>query len=225
MTTVQSTSNTPSQALLDSVNGKKNTTKDNVTIAQDRFMKLLVEQMKNQDPLNPMDNAQVTSQMAQLSTVTGIDKLNSTLESLIASVQGGQSYQAANMIGHNVLVPGNDVSTSGTGGYFGINVPTGADKLSVVIKSATGSTIRTVDLGKQDPGIIPMQWDGIADDGSVAPTGSYKFEVAATVAGKSIAVDSLNYAKVMSISNAASGLKLNLSNLTAVNTSDVKEIY
>jgi flagellar basal-body rod modification protein FlgD len=71
MTTVQNTSSTPSQALLDSVNGKSKSIKDSVTIAQDRFMKLLVEQMKNQDPLNPMDNAQVTSQMAQLSTVTG----------------------------------------------------------------------------------------------------------------------------------------------------------
>lgn len=225
MTTVQSTSNTPSQALLDSVNGSRNTVKDSVTIAQDRFMKLLVEQMKNQDPLNPMDNAQVTSQMAQLSTVTGIDKLNKTLESLISSVQAGQSYQASSMIGHNVLVPGNEISTTGTGGYFGINLPTGADKLSVTIKSASGATIRTVDMGSQDAGTVPLQWDGIADDGTVAKSGDYIFEATATVNGKGVAAESLNYAKVMSISNNASGIKLNLSNLTAVNTSDVREIY
>ena len=106
-TAVQSTSTTPTQALLDSVNGKKNSTANSIDKAQDRFMTLLVTQMKNQDPLNPMDNAQVTSQMAQLSTVTGIDKLNNTLESLIGSVQTGQSYQASSMIGHNVLVAGN----------------------------------------------------------------------------------------------------------------------
>jgi len=225
MSSVQSTSSTPSQALLDSVNGKKSTTTTSVDEAQNRFMKLLVEQMKNQDPLNPMDNAQVTSQMAQLSTVTGIDKLNSTLESLISSVQAGQSYQASGMIGHNVLVPGNEVSTSGTGGYFGVDLPSGADKLTITIKNSAGATIRTVDMGKQDSGTIPLQWDGIADDGSVAKTGDYKFEATATIAGKSAAVDGLNYAKVMSISNSSSGLKLNLSNLTAVNTSDVKEIY
>lgn len=224
MSSVQSTSSTPSQALLDSVNGKKSTT-TSVDEAQNRFMKLLVEQMKNQDPLNPMDNAQVTSQMAQLSTVTGIDKLNSTLESLISSVQAGQSYQASGMIGHNVLVPGNEVSTSGTGGYFGVDLPSGADKLIITIKNSAGATVRTVDMGKQDSGTIPLQWDGIADDGSVAKTGDYKFEATATIAGKSAAVDGLNYAKVMSISNSSSGLKLNLSNLTAVNTSDVKEIY
>ncbi|MDP3088179.1 MAG: flagellar hook capping FlgD N-terminal domain-containing protein, partial [Methylotenera sp.] len=113
MAAVQSTSNNPSQALLDSVNGQKNSKTNSIDNAQDRFMTLLVTQMKNQDPLNPMDNAQVTSQMAQLSTVTGIDKLNNTLELLIGNVQPGPSYQASSMIGHSVLSPGNEVTTSG----------------------------------------------------------------------------------------------------------------
>jgi flagellar basal-body rod modification protein FlgD len=225
MTTVQSTSNTASQALLDSVNGTKNTTTSAVNATQDRFMTLLVTQMKNQDPLNPMDNAQVTSQMAQLSTVTGIDKLNNTLESLISNVQSGQSYQASSMIGHNVLVSGNEVSTSGTGGYFGIDLPIGADKVSVAIKDSAGTTIRTVELGKQDAGTLPLKWDGLADDGSVAKTGSYKFDVTASIASTSAAATGLSYAQVMSISNSTSGIKLNLNNLASVSTSDVKEIF
>jgi len=224
-TTVQSTSNTASQTLLDSVNGKKNTATSTVNETQDRFMTLLVTQMKNQDPLNPMDNAQVTSQMAQLSTVTGIDKLNNTVQSLMTSMQTGQSYQAANMIGHNVLVPGTAVSTSGTGGYFGVDLPTGADKLSILIKNSAGATVRTMSLGAQDAGSIPFKWDGFADDGSVAATGNYKFEVAATVAGKSVTADGLNYAEVMSVSNSTSGVKLNLSNSASVSTTDVKEIF
>jgi flagellar basal-body rod modification protein FlgD len=224
-TSVQSTTNTASQALLDSVNGVKNTTTSSVNATQDRFMTLLVTQMKNQDPLNPMDNAQVTSQMAQLSTVTGIDKLNNTLESLISSVQTGQSYQASSMIGHNVLVPGSDVISSGTGGYFGVDLPTGADKLSVTIKDSAGSAIRTLALGTQQAGTLPLNWDGLADDGSVAKTGSYKFEVSATTAGQSVAAEGLSYAQVMSISNNASGVKLNLSNLANVSTSEVKEIF
>jgi len=73
---------------------------------EDRFLKLLVTQMKNQDPLNPLDNAQVTSQMAQLSTVTGIEKLNAALTTMSQSFASSQSLQAANMIGHGVLVPG-----------------------------------------------------------------------------------------------------------------------
>ncbi len=224
-TTVQSTSNTASQALLDSVNGTKNNTKTNVDATQDRFLKLLVTQMKNQDPLNPMDNAQVTSQMAQLSTVSGIDKLNTTMESLIGSVQSSQSYQASSMIGHNVLVTGNDVTTTGTGGYFGVDLPVGADKLTVTIKDTAGATIRTLTPGAQTAGTLPLNWDGFADDGSIAKSGSYKFEVAATVAGQSAAAEGLSYAKVMSVSNGASGIKLNLNNLASVSTSDVKEIF
>ena len=225
MTTVQSTTSKPSQAFLDSVNGKPNAEKNSIDKAQDRFMTLLVTQMKNQDPLNPMDNAQVTSQMAQLSTVTGIDKLNKTLESLISSVQTGQSYQASSMIGHNVLVPGNEISNTGTGGYFGVDLPVGADKLSVTIKDSTGYTVRTLAFGSQQAGTLPLNWDGFSDDGSLAKTGNYKFEVAATVADQSAAAESLNYAQVMSISNSSNGVKLNLSNLASVNTADVKEIF
>ena len=225
MSTVQSTSSTPSQALLNSVNGTSATAASTANETQDRFMTLLITQMKNQDPLNPMDNAQVTSQMAQLSTVTGIDKLNSTVESLMSSMQSGQSYQAANMIGHSVLVSGDAVTTTGTGGYFGIDLPTGADKLSVTIKDSAGSTIRTLNIGAQDAGNVPLKWDGFTDAGSVAATGSYKFEIAATTAGQSVTANSLNYAEVMSVSNSTSGVKLNLSNLTSVSTSDVKEIF
>jgi len=225
MTAIQTTSSSPTQALLDSVNGKTSATKSNVDVAQDRFMTLLVTQMKNQDPLNPMDNAQVTSQMAQLSTVTGIDKLNSTVEALMSNMQSGQSYQAANMIGHSVLVPGTAVTTTGAGGYFGVDLPIGADKLSVTIKDSAGTTIRTLNFGAQEAGSIPLKWDGFADDGSVANTGNYKFEVAATIAGQTASADGLNYAEVMSVSNSTSGVKLNLSNLASVSTTEVKEIF
>src|SRR4030065_346047 len=77
---------------------------------EDRFLALLVAQMKNQDPLNPLDNAEVTSQMAQLSTVQGIEDMNATLEALSASMGVNQMAQAANLIGSAVLVPGNRIS-------------------------------------------------------------------------------------------------------------------
>jgi flagellar basal-body rod modification protein FlgD len=225
MTTVQNSTSGVSQALLDSVNGTKSKSGSSVDDVQNRFMTLLIQQMKNQDPLNPMDNAQVTSQMAQLSTVTGIDKLNSTVESLISSVQIGQSYQASNMIGHNVLVTGDQVSTSGTGGYFGAELPVGADNLKVDIKNSAGVTIRSLDFGAQDAGTVPLIWDGYATDGSVAPEGNYKFEVNATISGQSVEASALSYAQVLSVSNTGSDIKLNLSNASSVTTSDVKEIF
>jgi flagellar basal-body rod modification protein FlgD len=225
MTIIQNNTSLASQALLDNVNGTKNTATNKVDEAQNRFMTLLVTQMKNQDPLNPMDNAQVTSQMAQLSTVTGIDKLNNTLELLIGNVQTGQSYQASSMIGHNVLVSGNEVRTTGTGGYFGVELPVGADKVTVNIKDASGSTIRTLELGAQQAGTLPLNWDGMNEAGTTATTGNYQFDVTATSAGQSVVANGLSYAEVMSIANTSAGIKLNLSNLATVSTSDVKEIF
>ncbi|HEY0563689.1 MAG TPA: flagellar hook assembly protein FlgD [Methylophilus sp.] len=225
MASVQNSTNVASQALLDSVNGTKAKKGTSVDDVQNRFMTLLVTQMKNQDPLNPMDNAQVTSQMAQLSTVTGIDKLNDALQSLISSVQAGQSYQASSMIGHNVLVPGNQVSTSGEGGYFGVEMPVGADKLSVNIKDGAGNVIRTLDVGAQSAGTVPLAWDGLKADGSVASSGDYTFEVAATIGSQAVSTSNLSYAKVISVSTLDSGVKLNLSNNSSVNTQDVREIF
>ncbi len=226
MTTAVNNSTTPSQALLDSVNGKSGSSKSTAAEAQDRFMTLLVTQMKNQDPLNPLDNAQVTSQLAQLSTVTGIDKLNTTLESLISNVQTGQSYQASSMIGHDVLVSGNQITAStDASAYYGVDLPTGADKMTVTIKDGAGATVRTVTLGKQAAGVTPMVWDGLNDAGEKVTAGNYKFEVAATTGSDVVNATPLSYAQVMSISNGTSGIKLNLSNLATVSTTDVKEIF
>ena len=225
MTTVQSTSNTASQALLNSVNGTQNSTTSATDATQSTFMQLLVTQMQNQDPLNPMDNSQVTSQMAQLATVTGVNTLNTTMNSLISSVQTGQSYQASSMIGQNVLVAGNSISTSGSGGNYGINLPANADNVSVTIQNASGNIIKTIALGPQGAGIQPLSWDGTSNDGSVAPTGSYTFAVNATTAGQSVGASSLAYAQVTSIANSTSGITLNLSNQTSVNASAVKEIF
>lgn len=224
-TTVQNTSNnTASQALLDSVNGTKAKT-DTTQEAQDRFMTLLVTQMKNQDPLNPMDNAQVTSQMAQLSTVSGINKLNSTVETLMSSLQMGQSYQAANMIGHGVLVEGKDITLDSDGGVFGVELPVGADKMTINIKDSAGNPVRTLEFGAQVAGSVPVTWDGHTNDGALATHGKYQFEVAATVSGQSVRANRLSFAQVLSVSNSTSGVTLNLSNTASVRTQDVKEIF
>src|SRR3982751_1840811 len=73
----------------------------------ERFLKLLVAQMQNQDPLSPMDNAQVTSQMAQINTVSGIEKLNSTVAALSSQFTQLQAIQGVSLVGHDVVVPGN----------------------------------------------------------------------------------------------------------------------
>ena len=154
---------------------------------QDRFLKLLVTQMKNQDPLNPMDNAQVTSQMAQLSTVNGIEKLNATL----AAATKAQAFQSVSMIGHYVLAPGDSINLAGGKALAGVELQSAADSVKVNITDANGVTVRTLDLGKQDQGVVSFQWDGKTTDGLDAPNGTYGFNVTATLAGKSIAPTAL----------------------------------
>lgn len=226
MNTIQQNNNQPSQALLDSINGSSVAANgSSVDEVQNRFMTLLVTQMRNQDPLNPMDNAQVTSQMAQLSTVTGIDKLNSTVETMIANLQSGQSYQATNMIGHHVFYDGNIVRNNGTGGMLGIDLPNGADKVVISITDGAGSTIRTINMGANQPGTATLSWDGTDDKGMMTPNGSYKFNVKATIGSSNVSANTLSFAQVGSISNESAGLKLNLDSGEKISTNAVKEFF
>ena len=219
------TDNIVPPALLASVNGTKAKAADASTPAgaQDRFLKLLVTQMKNQDPLNPMDNAQVTSQLAQLSTVSGIDKLNTTLEALKGNYQASQSLQAAALIGHGVLLPGNSTALANGKALMGVDMTEAADDVRVTIRDAGGRAIHTMDLGRQEVGILPLEWDGMTDSGAAAASGQYKFEVAATRGGEKTAAETLSFGQVGSVSTNAQGVRLNVPNLGAVDLASVRQ--
>src|SRR5690348_4104524 len=146
---------------------------------QDRFLKLLVTQMKNQDPLNPLDNAQVTSQLAQISTVNGIEKLNTTIQAMASSFAAGQSLQAAGMIGKDVLVPASALSLAGGNALFGVDLKQPADQVKVSIYDASGRQVRTMDLGAQAAGSLALAWDGKGSDGAQAADGDYRVSVSA----------------------------------------------
>ena len=216
-------SNTLPQSVLDAMNPGTTKTKSSVDEAQDRFMKLLITQMQNQDPLNPMDNAQVTSQMAQLSTVTGIDKMNETLQSLIGSYQSSQTLQSANLIGHGVLAPGNKLGLAEDKALMGVEFPEAVDSAEVVIKDAAGNVVQTLSLGKQDAGTVPLLWDGTKADGSKAEEGTYTFDVTALVAGKAVTANELQFGMVTTVTTGQNGVKLNVPGLGALDLSDIRQ--
>ncbi len=216
--------NSISQSLLDTVNGSEST-QSTAEETEDRFLTLLVEQMKNQDPLNPMENAQVTSQMAQLSTVTGIDTLNETMTAMIGNMQASQSYQAANMIGHGVLVPGDTVEVTDEGGIFGYEADTDANTVTIEITDSSGDVVKTITQSDVEEGINAVQWDGVMDDGEQAPEGYYEISVTGTIGEEDVTVSPLAIATVNSVSVDTSGVTLNLSNLESISTDDVKEIF
>jgi flagellar basal-body rod modification protein FlgD len=224
MTTIND--NAVSPALLNAMNPSKASAASAEGIAgtQDRFMKLLITQMKNQDPLNPMDNAQVTSQMAQLSTVTGIEKLNVSMASMQSSYQASQTMQATSLIGHGVLVPGSSATLADGKAVLGIELPAAADKVTVTIRDGAGRAIHKIELGEQAAGTLPLAWDGKTDSGATAANGQYSFDVAASSAGSAIKASTLAFGQVGSVSTGASGVKLNLTNGGSATMADVREI-
>lgn len=200
------------------------TKKDAVAESQDRFLKLLVTQMKNQDPLNPMDNAQVTSQMAQLSTVSGIDKLNSTLQALSNSMIASQSMQAASMIGHVVMVPGNQVDLMNGKGNAALSLDKPADSVNVAITDSAGNVVRNMQLGSQSSGDVPFQWDGLDDAGKPLVDGNYKFSATAVLGGVKSSATTMSYGLVNSVMQGTQGATLNVGQMGEVSLSSVKQI-
>ncbi|NML63156.1 flagellar hook assembly protein FlgD [Massilia sp. RP-1-19] len=225
-----------SNDLLNAVNPiKKPATTGSVEEATDKFMTLLVTQLKNQDPLNPLDNAQITSQLAQLSTVTGVNKLNTTLESLKASYQSSEALQAANMIGHGVLVNGDRVQLVDGKSILGVELDSAADKVDLIITDpTTGKDIQTISLGKNAAGVIPIAWNGVPDPKNVGAdgkpvtlkNGEYLIRVVATRGGEEIDdARTLSFDSVASVTtNAKDGVKLNLPSKGVVSMADIKQI-
>lgn len=222
MNTVQASTVDPT--LLANVNGSR-ASKTSTDEAQDRFLKLLVTQIQNQDPLNPMDNAQVTSQLAQLSTVSGIDKLNASVTAMSANFLSAQNLQAANMIGHGVIAPGNAIALKDGKAVFGLELPQNADSAELTIKDSAGVTVRKMSIGVLPSGINTMTWDGKTDSGSTAANGTYSFSVNATSGDKKLDVTSLSFGIVSSITSTPQGAKLSVADIGDIPMSDVRQIY
>jgi flagellar basal-body rod modification protein FlgD len=194
------------------------------TEQQDRFLKLLVTQMKNQDPLNPLDNAQVTTQLAQINTVSGIEKLNSTVQGLSTSLLANQSMQSASMIGRQVYATGSYLNLADGKATGAVNLTQPADRVYVSIADQGGTIIRRIELGSAGAGVSGFEWDGKTDVGTTAPAGQYVFQVVAASGSKTIAAEPITLGKVDGVSLTASGMKLNLQGGGTIGMADVKQI-
>ncbi|WP_256079183.1 flagellar hook assembly protein FlgD [Massilia sp. YIM B04103] len=215
----------PSASLMNAVNPKKTTSTDSTKADQDKFMTLLLTQLKNQDPMNPLDNAQITSQLAQLQTVTGVNKLNATLESLKGDYKASASLAATNMINRGVLVPGSALQLASGKSIFGLDMGTGADQVQVEIKDGSGKAIHVIEMKNVSAGTVPLVWDGTLADGKKAPDGAYRIAVTATVGGKVLKdAAALTFGTVASVSTGAAGVKLNVPNVGTLTMDDIKQV-
>lgn len=190
---------------------------DDAKATSDRFLKLLVAQMKNQDPLSPMDNAQVTSQMAQINTVSGIEKLNSTVASLSSQFMQLQTVQGAGLVGHDVIVPGSEMAIADGKGFGAFELDGAADEVTVDM-IANGLVIDSQQLGRRASGTGTFDWDA----SKVADGTKVTFRVTASTGGVATKVSPLMRAEVAAVSTAGNVFNLELANGSTVPYSAVR---
>ena len=185
----------------------------------ERFVKLLVAQMQNLDPLSPMDNAQVTSQMAQINTVSGIEKLNLTVQGLSSQFAQLQAVQGVSLVGHDVVVPGNTLQVADDAtAQAGYELTGPADQVKVEILAPSGKVIDTLNLGAQTTGVHSFDWQA----GANASTAGLRFRVTATSGSVNTAATTLVRDKVAAVSTANSVFSLELVNAGTVPYSSIK---
>lgn len=191
---------------------------------ENRFLTLLMAQIKNQDPLNPLDNAQVTSQLAQLNTVSGIEKLNTTMTQLLDGYSEAQAMQAAGIIGKNVMVAGNNLPLADGQAVGGITLEGPADLVQVTIKNASGEVIQTEELGAHAAGSFYFAWDGKDANEAAVADGIYSFEVKASAGGQEIKATPAQIGTVSAVVREKTGFLLDLGSLGSVAFKDVQQI-
>ena len=236
-TTIGGSTATVSQQLLDTMNGTSSgsSTSGTSTSANDlqtTFLQLLVAQLQNQDPTDPMDSSQMTSQLAQINTVSGISQLNTSLSSLSTQLSAGQNAQSALLIGSTVLAAGSSfavsASSSGTGdtaAQLGVTVPSAASDVTLTITNSAGKVVNTIDLGAQSAGTVPVSWTPTDAQGNALPAGTYTVSAAATVNGSSTSATALVASQVQGVVQQANGSAgLSLANGKTVPLSSVAAI-
>jgi flagellar basal-body rod modification protein FlgD len=199
---------------------KATTAASDANASQDRFLKLLVAQLNNQDPMNPMDNAQMTSQMAQINTVTGIQQVNETLKNMAEQFTAMQVLQGSSMVGHNVLLEGNTLTPVDGVAKGALDLAGRAESVKVDVFSPGGQLVDTINVGAKDAGRHHFDWDASKYNGG----GTLTFKVTATLGGKDIAATQLSSDKVLSVGTDNGAMTVQLQNRGSTAYSSVKAI-
>ena len=194
------------------------------TLGQEDFLKLLMTQLQNQDPMEPMDNGEFMGQMAQFSTVQGVTEMGESIDGLVSIYQGQQMSANASMIGKKALVNGNWAQLEGGKLAGAIDLTTAANDLRVDVKSETGELMASIGLGSKMAGTQEFSWDGIKQDGTTAPEGNYYLSASAVRDGQSTVPAMQVYGTVNSVQMKGGEVTLNVSGQGNVSFNNVKRI-
>ncbi len=190
------------------------------------FMTLMTAQLKNQDPLNPLESTAFVAQLAQFGTVSGIQSMQSSLSTLSDTLRSSQVLNGTSLVGHDIMTPANSTLLGAIGSIQGsVTVPDGATSLSVSIKDASGQVVRTLTLPPAS-GSQPFTWDGNTDAGTRAASGAYTLTPAANVGGAGQSPELLLSGRVSSVTLNAdnNSLTLNTDSLGSIALSKVRSV-
>ncbi len=189
-----------------------------------RFLTLLTTQLKNQDPLSPMENAEITSQLAQMSTVDGIERLNSMFKAFLEGQSANDSMQAAALVGRGVLVEGKRLALTEAGAIGGFELDGAADKVVLSIKDAAGLEVKQIQIDDLKAGSQNFVWDGTVNNGARAADGVYTLDLSATLEGKKVAGRTLEFGAVTSVIRGPKGTDFQVGALGVFKYDDIKQI-
>jgi flagellar basal-body rod modification protein FlgD len=221
ITSVQSGANTTTNAAAPTTSTAKSAAMD-----KDAFLKLLVAQLSNQDPMNPVQGTEYVTQLAQFTAVEQSLAQSQKLDMLSAQLGGIANNEAVSLVGKQVTVKGTKLAFDGVASTSAsVTLGSDAQKVTVSVQDANGKTIRTMELGKHGAGAMPINWNGCDDNGQKVAAGSYSYSVTATTAdGSNVSVSqdvkgvvkSVSYAKGYPEMLLDSGATAPLSDLVSV---------
>lgn len=192
--------------------------------AQTRFLTLLTTQLKNQDPMNPLENAEVTSQLAQMSTVDGIERLNKMFQKFLDAQEASETMNAAALVGRGVLVPGKGMILTEAGGVGGFALDTPAQRVTLSIRDSAGIEVAMMELDNVEAGSHNYVWDGTSVSGERAANGLYTVTVTANNGDDRVGARGLEFGQVTGVMRGPRGADLQVGSLGIFQFNDIKQI-
>ena len=204
----------------------KNKASGSNELGKNEFMKLMIAQMENQNPLDPQDNGAFISQLAEFSSLEEMQGISASVNNFTNQFKSSQALQASAMVGRSVLVPASSspLSNGGTiSGMVDLQESTGA--LGISIFNGSGELVNQFNLGQQAAGGVPFVWDGTNSKGEQMPFDTYTIKAQANQGGENKQLSTLLSANVNSVSIGQSGgISLNLSGMGTIPLEQVREI-
>lgn len=175
-------------------------------IGQKDFLKLMVTQLRNQDPFSPMENGEFLAQIAQFTTATGIQELQQSFNRFSHNMATEQALQAASLVGRTVVVESDAAYLPSDGSLTGtLQLPLQVDNVKVGIYAESGELLREIPLGRQDAGEVSFEWDGTNAQGRAMPPGRYYMAASTVIDGQEWAVPTYASAEVQSVALGMGG--------------------